>query len=439
MALIDSLKFVQVIIDEANRLTATPEDVLVNKCFVGRAKKLEYGTIPIMDARTDMSLACGDSIIIPYGHNPQQFLISTVPLADQTPGNATVDDVLATKTCWVNGLLITGAMINNGAISHTLNAGEQYTVGKGYHNGSGIVKAATLADQTVGTAVDEDIRAGKIAWVNGVELVGSMTENPTVTITLQAGGEYTIAKGYHNGDSKIKAASLSSQTPGNATANDMAVGKTAWVNGVLITGAVPIILAEEHILPLNGVFEIPWGIHGGLGTVTQDIKTITGMVITPAFRDQTIDTTDRYFTDNITVTGIDTMNYSKTSDVYTGIGWTADSITAGTAKLKLSVDNWHDQLTTNIYQIAPKYTIGGTEITGDNVVIVISNLSTNLAVQKINLDYNITVTLKLDPDTNAHVFIFEFKGDKNGDNVSQLFVNVQNLLKFRQYGDDHDV
>ena len=63
-----------------------------------------------------------------------------------------------------------------------------------------------------------------------------MVNRGAVSQTLNAGGSYTIPEGYHNGSGKITASSLASQTPGTATANDIASGKTAWVNGKKITG-----------------------------------------------------------------------------------------------------------------------------------------------------------------------------------------------------------
>ena len=62
-------------------------------------------------------------------------------------GDAVVADVLAGKTfsnAQATGL--EGTMVNNGAVSQTLNAGESYTIPAGYHNGSGTVTAA--ADTT---------------------------------------------------------------------------------------------------------------------------------------------------------------------------------------------------------------------------------------------------------------------------------------------------
>ncbi|MEL7622756.1 MAG: hypothetical protein AAGU12_04120 [Clostridiales bacterium] len=57
--------------------------------------------------------------------------------------NAVAGDILTTKTAYVNGAKVTGAMANRGAITQTISTqGGQYTVPAGYHNGSGKVTAS---------------------------------------------------------------------------------------------------------------------------------------------------------------------------------------------------------------------------------------------------------------------------------------------------------
>lgn len=63
-------------------------------------------------------------------------------------GNATVADVLATKTfSSADGVGLVGTMVNNGAVSQTLAAGASYTIPEGYHDGSGVI-SASAADYT---------------------------------------------------------------------------------------------------------------------------------------------------------------------------------------------------------------------------------------------------------------------------------------------------
>ena len=101
---------------------------------------------------------------------------------------ATAADVLFGKIAGVkdNDEPVSGTMPNNGAVSKALNAGGSYTIPKGYHNGSGKVTANTLASQTSATAAAGDILAGKTAWVNGSRLTGTLATMAGQTITPSA-------------------------------------------------------------------------------------------------------------------------------------------------------------------------------------------------------------------------------------------------------------
>lgn len=67
-----------------------------------------------------------------------------------------------------------GTMPNNGQVSRTLRAGENLQIARGYHDGTGVVNAAPLADQTAGNAGTGDILSGKSAWVTGRRVDGSI-------------------------------------------------------------------------------------------------------------------------------------------------------------------------------------------------------------------------------------------------------------------------
>ena len=93
-----------------------------------------------------------------------------------------------------------------------------------------------LQEKTIATATAAQILKGQTAWVNGSKITGTMVDRGAVTKTLNAGGSYTIPAGYHNGSGKVTANSLASQTQATATADNITAGKTAYVNGKLITG-----------------------------------------------------------------------------------------------------------------------------------------------------------------------------------------------------------
>ena len=92
-----------------------------------------------------------------------------------------------------------------------------------------------------------NILVDKTAYVNGAKITGTMPNKGAVTASLNCGGSYTIPAGYHNGSGKVAANSLASQTSANATAGDILKNKTAWVNGSKITGAMPNLSADTPI------------------------------------------------------------------------------------------------------------------------------------------------------------------------------------------------
>ena len=98
-----------------------------------------------------------------------------------------------------------------------------------------------------GDATANQILSGKTAWVKGKKVIGTMPNRGAVNQTLNAGGSYTIPEGYHNGKGKVTAASLSSQTPGTATAAQILAGQTAWVNGNKITGNMPSRATSSNV------------------------------------------------------------------------------------------------------------------------------------------------------------------------------------------------
>lgn len=94
--------------------------------------------------------------------------------AISTDATATEGNVLNGQTFYSGGSKKTGSMVNNGAVSSSLNAGGSYTIPKGYHDGSGKVTANSLASQTAATANASQILSGQTAYVNGAKVTGSM-------------------------------------------------------------------------------------------------------------------------------------------------------------------------------------------------------------------------------------------------------------------------
>jgi len=138
--------------------------------------------------------------------------VAEIATGSGATGNAVVGDVLATKTFSNSASTgLTGTMPNIGAQNITPSASNQ-SISAGYHNGSGVVagdadlvtgniKAGVtifgvagkteVVDTSSGDAVAADMKSGKKAWVDGVEVTGNI---PTQTLSAAS---TTVSAGYY--------------------------------------------------------------------------------------------------------------------------------------------------------------------------------------------------------------------------------------------------
>ena len=220
---------------------------------------------------------------------------------------------------------------------------------------------------------------------------------------------------------------------------------------------MPIITASAHSLSFNGTYTIPMGYHDGNGYVTQNIPSIEDqVVISPAFEDQTISVAGNYMVQDILVNGIDALNYQRPSTEYLV---NDEEFSAGDGikekEYKLSVDNWHDNATLNVYYFELGCT-SDNELVGDDGTSSGYNIGTVHGVLFIDwkntqstsytylfeesLDTGIpqscTVSLYLEADTNAHTFKFSVPNLQSDYHIT--YFRVRELFHARQFGDDHD-
>lgn len=176
-------------------------------------------------------------------------------------------------------------IVNQGAVSATVQEGDTYTIPKGYHNGSGTVsgvagggsynlqsKSVTptkqqqsitpdagyygLSDVTVGaipqayqdvssvTAVAGDVLAGKIfVTSSGAVTTGEMANNGAVNKTLTAQEQnYTIPKGYHSGTGSV------SISPESKTATPTKAQQTiSPTTGKVLTSVVVEAIPSQYV------------------------------------------------------------------------------------------------------------------------------------------------------------------------------------------------
>lgn len=250
-------------------------------------------------------------------------IVGAIPDAyqDVSSTTATAADVLTGKVyVLANGTVTTGAMVNNGAVSKTLDATSiTYTVPKGYHNGNGKVQIVletktvtpTKSTQTItpttgkvlsqvtvnpipaeyittgdATATKDHILSGKTAYAGGSKVTGAMTNNGSFVREIAAyDQEVYIPKGYHDGTGKV---SLSQDAfekiddsenikygvtildvqgtftgDGNIAAANVLEGKIGYAKGKKVTGTMPDYSAgwQGFIASYDTPVFVPNGYH----------------------------------------------------------------------------------------------------------------------------------------------------------------------------------
>lgn len=191
-------------------VTATPDDVVDGKTFIGSDKNLATGRVK----KT-------------VGHMNDKTITSPINL-DGFYKDVTISPIDTSEDTAGEGDIVLGAIAHSGGVKivGTLNISEE----------------AARRIHTDSQAQPEDIlETKKFARpdVDGSNVIiesGSMKVNAPKNIILDNGELYTIPKGYHNGTGTLTAPTLESKTPGNATSDDIVIGKKAWVNGVAVTG-----------------------------------------------------------------------------------------------------------------------------------------------------------------------------------------------------------
>lgn len=432
MPFTDSINIVNVVVTDRSLLNATPSDVAQGKQFIGSTQHMETGTVPVNNPISSMTLPAGSTLTVPYGINPKEFTITAQSIGSITAdADAADEDILWGKTAWVNGQKIKGSMPNIGAENDTILCDGVHTISRGYHDGNGIIRGESLMKQTPASIAAKDIIVGSTCWANGNKITGTMPviKDNNVTRTLGAGQSYTVPEGYHSGKAVISAASLSSQTGGNAIPETIIEGYTAWVNGQMITGTIKKIEPKEITLETNGTYYIPAGYHTGNGYVTQNVPSMDGQTVAPGKDTQIIECGGYYMKSDIIISGVDALNYKFLNDPVinssgkeiTNYNLTIENNSAG---IRINVDNWHDNATLNVYNmIFDNLVDSNGNRTNLNTTVVFNWKDQSVNVYTLG---NITISTKYEEDSNAHIIIIG--GIKSG------ILTMTEVFSARQFG-----
>lgn len=176
----------QVTITPLSHTGYSPSSSTYTSLAMGESKSIDLGANHDKRyVRVQAAAPSGNKSITANGTGIDVASYSTVSVAVPDPtlsGDAAVGNVLSGKTFYNNSYTKqTGTMTNNGAVSPSgLDCDGSYTIPAGYHNGSGVVTANSLASQTGVDSGKTAVTAAKMfsgyqGWVNGSKVSGTYT------------------------------------------------------------------------------------------------------------------------------------------------------------------------------------------------------------------------------------------------------------------------
>lgn len=272
--------------------------------------------------------------------------VAAIPEAyqDVSSVTATAADVLSPKIVVLSdGTPTAGTMVNNGAVSKTLDAttgNQTYTVPAGYHSGLGTVGIVLETKTATPTTSSQDI-------------------TPTTGKVL---GKVTVAAIPSN---------FKDTTNVDATAGDVLSGKTIVTGSGEVEGTMTNNGAVSKTLDAttnNQSYTVPAGYHNGSGTVGIVLEEKSA---TPSTSSQNITPTSGKVLSKVTVTAIPSNYGDVTGDTATAAnilaGVKAHTIQngaavqiTGTMTNNGAISGSIDGLTTTSYSVPSGYTSGGT-------------------------------------------------------------------------------
>lgn len=161
--------------------------------------KVIYGGTTLIDISADTITA--DKLAYGYkAHDKSGAQITGTSTydADTSDATASQDEILSTKTAYVNGVKLTGNMPNRGAVTGSIETFAQgYTIPQGYHDGSGTVNlnSSDLAKVTNPANIKAGVEIGGVTGTYSGEAISvqSRTATPSTTqqvITPETGYDY---------------------------------------------------------------------------------------------------------------------------------------------------------------------------------------------------------------------------------------------------------
>ena len=124
------------------------------------------------------------------------------------------------------------------------------------------------------TAVTADVLSGKVAYVKGLKLEGTMTDNGAVSRTLDTSTttSYTVPAGYHNGSGTVSITTETKSATPSTSAQDITPSRGKVLSKVTVE-AIPNQKTASDVTVSGATVSVPVGYYGT--AVSKSVTTAT--------------------------------------------------------------------------------------------------------------------------------------------------------------------
>ena len=207
------------------------------------------------------TLAAGTSYTVPVGYNGIAYTITASTLSGQTSGTAAAADILATKTAWVNGTMVTGTMSN-------LSGNQKATEIGSYTNNS--INYLQIAVPETGKYTKGSFLQSDVKYFNPENIELSVTISTTANgETLVDASKKTFAAGYYSGPFNVHA--VYEKGTDNKVIN---ISNTVGTTLSAKEGSLTIPTGYDYLAP-NATYKIK---DGTISAVTYSANSATGVI-----------------------------------------------------------------------------------------------------------------------------------------------------------------
>ena len=376
--------------------TAAATDILAGETAYVDGLKIT-GTIP---TKTESDLvATGPTVTVPGGYYASQVTKSVATTTQAMPSVSINNSGLITATATQSaGYVAAGTksgtkqLTTQAAKTITPTKSEQTAIAANVYT-TGAVKVAAIPSEyittTDATAAATDMLSGKTAYVKGSKVTGTMPNNGEITSTMDGINtkSITIPAGYTSGgsvsldntiDNEVsEQANLIAQiieqannlpdagsggldtSDATATAGDILSDKTAYVNGVKITGNIATKTAS-NLTASGSIVTVPSGYYA-----TQATKSVASTTqATPSI--------------TINASGLITATASQTA------GWVAAGSKSATQQLAFQAAKTITPSTTDQVAVSSGYYTGGDITVKGDSNLVAENIKSGISIFGVN-------------------------------------------------------